>query len=537
MPDNSVDTPNLPAGNATRKKTIVYLIAVTLFAVSFNLGGRPIETKDYLRYAEVSREILEFNDWVMLYLNGSIYVDKPPLHFWLTACAYKIFGVNPFAARLPSSLAAIGGVLLTFFFARRLFGSTQIAFMAAIMLLSAYDYMWWARRTRVDMLFAVLFSASLVCFYCGSEAAARNRKAFWYLAFWFITGLAFMDKAFIALANLIVVMPYSIMVTRKSDGRGISPGLLAATSPCLLLPILPWGIALVNHPQFHAFWEILGRTKIMDRQEAFYFYLVQMPLKLLPTTPFFAMGIWIFIRRRRQIPHYYELSFALLWIGFYLFILHLTVAKNTRYLLPIYLPVSLVSAWAVQFLLDRKTQWLESVLKQVDRILVYGVVLSLVAPLAIAYYYGARFGAAILYTAFLGTAFVLTRRFLPYRAAGLFVSVIILLIVIDVGDTVGREKASVYYRIYHLLKQEKLVAEQIALYKCDTRIQEAMSFYFNRIILCSNNWAAINSSPKISAVVTTREAIEKEIPPPNIRETARIISLDKGWVIYIKDLE
>jgi len=85
-----------------------------------------------------------------------------------------------------------------------------------------------------------------------------------------------MDKAFAALANLFVVVPDSIMVGRNHQGRRISPGPLAATSPCLLLPLLPWIIALANHPQFSAFCEILGRTKIMDRQEAFYFYLLQM---------------------------------------------------------------------------------------------------------------------------------------------------------------------------------------------------------------------------------------------------------------------
>ena len=96
--------------------------------------------------------------------------------------------------------------------------------MAAIILLSTYDYMWWARRTRIDMIFALLFAASLLCFYCGCAADAGKRKAIWYLAFWFATGLAFMDKAFIALANLVVVIPYSVLVARRTEGGRVSPG-------------------------------------------------------------------------------------------------------------------------------------------------------------------------------------------------------------------------------------------------------------------------------------------------------------------------
>jgi 4-amino-4-deoxy-L-arabinose transferase-like glycosyltransferase len=534
MSENPVDTPALPAENSTAAKTFAYLMALTLFAVWFNLGGRPIETKDYMRYAEVGREILESGDWVIMHLNGEIYVDKPPLHFWLIAWSYKIFGVTPFAARLPSSLAAIGFVLLTFFFVQRRFGSTRMAFMAAVLLLSAYDFLWWARRTRLDMMFAFLFSASLICFYCGSEEAARKRRVLWYLAFWFITGLAFMDKAFIALANLVVVIPYSIMAARNPQGRKISPGLFAAASLCLLPAALPWILALVSHPEFSAYWEILGRTKIMDRQEAFYFYLVQMPLKLLPATPFFVMGIWIFFRHRRQIVQRNELAFCLWWFASYLFILHLTVAKNTRYLLPLYLPVALVGAWAVQYARDGRLQWFAPLLKRIDRLFFICAALGLCGPLVYTYYWGVPPGAALLYTIALGAALVLSRRFLPYRAAGLFVSAIIVLVAIDVCDTVVREKASIYFRTNHLLQQQKINPDQVAFYKCPNRIQQPMSFYFNRVTSCSENWTALASSPRVRAVVTTREALAAQTSTEDKHKAGRIISVDKRWVIYIK---
>jgi len=534
MSENPVDTPALSSENSTAAKTFAYLMALTLFTVWFNLGGRPIETKDYMRYAEVGREILESGDWVIMHLNGRIYVDKPPLHFWLIALSYKIFGVTPFAARLPSSLAAIGFVLLTFFFVKRRFGSTRMAFMAAVMLLSAYDFMWWARRTRLDMMFAFLFSASLVCFYCGSEETERRRRILWYLAFWFITGLAFMDKAFIAFANLVVLIPYGIMAARNPQGRKVSPGLFAAASLCLLPAVLPWVFALLGHPEFSAYWEILGRTRIMDRQEAFYFYLVQMPLKLLPATPFFVMGIWIFLRHRREIAQHRDLGFALWWFISYLFILHLTVAKNTRYLLPLYLPVSLVGAWAVQYALDRRWKWFAPLLKRIDRILFIAAALGLCGPLVYAYYWGVPPGAAILYTIALAAGLVLCRRFLPYRAAGLFVSAVILLVVIDVCDTVVREKASIYYRTHHLLLQQKLKPDQVAFYKCPNRIQEGMSFYFNHVTSCSESWAALASSPRIKAVVTTREALAAKTSTVDKHKAGRIIAVDKGWVIYIK---
>ena len=109
-----------------------------------------------------------------------------------------------------------------------------------------------------------------------------------------------------------------------------------------------------------------------------------------------------------------------------------------------------------------------------------------------------------------------------------------MLVVIDVCDTVIREKASIYFRTNHLLQQQELEPEQVAFYKCPNRIQQPMSFYFNRVTSCSENWTALASSPRVRAVVTTREALAAQTSNQDKHNAGRIISVDKGWVIYIK---
>jgi len=512
-----------------------FLILFALFALFFNLGGRPIETKDYLKYPEIAREILEFGDWTMLYDGGKIYVDKPPLQFWLIAVSYKLFGVNPFAARLPSAIAAFCGVLLAFGFARKFFGNSRIGFLAAMILLSTYDYCWYARRTRLDIVFAVLFSASIISFYLGCEAASRRGKLLWYATFWLATAFAFLDKAFIALANSVVLIPYGLTVAFKPAGRKVAPGLLAATSLLFFIAVSLWILALVSHPEFSTYWEILGRTKIMDRQEAFYFYLIQMPLKIFPATPFFVAGIWVFLRDRRRISEGRVLGFSLLWIAAFLLILHLTVAKNPRYLLPIYLPCSLVSAWAMDFFLRNKPDSFGPVLTWADRILLGAAALSLAAPFVMAYHHKVSLLTPLMPVGILAAAFFLARKLLPPEAkpASLFISFVVLLLTIDVGDTVVRDTASAYYRMHHILKTEKLAAEEIAVFDCSTRAHEAMGFYYNRLISCTDSWNEIDSNPKIRAVVTSRKAFD-DIPPGRIENRGRIIAANPKWVIFIK---
>src|ERR1700688_5152323 len=73
-------------------------------------------------HALVSQEMLQRNDFVVMYMDGVRYLIRPPMHFWLVAASYKLLGESEFATRLPLSLAVVGIVLLTFEFGRRFFG-------------------------------------------------------------------------------------------------------------------------------------------------------------------------------------------------------------------------------------------------------------------------------------------------------------------------------------------------------------------------------------------------------------------------------
>src|SRR5207247_5609537 len=74
------------------------------------------------RYAEIPREMLERGEWVVPYLQGQPYFDKPPLLYWLVMLSYWVFGVHDWAARLVPALAVHACVLLVYLIGRRGFG-------------------------------------------------------------------------------------------------------------------------------------------------------------------------------------------------------------------------------------------------------------------------------------------------------------------------------------------------------------------------------------------------------------------------------
>ena len=105
------------------------LAAVLAFS---GLGARPLISPAEARYALVARAMLESGDWIQPHLNHVRYYEKPPLTYWSVAASYRIFGFTEFASRLPSALAYIGTVLVTFLLAYELVGSGTAPLAALI---------------------------------------------------------------------------------------------------------------------------------------------------------------------------------------------------------------------------------------------------------------------------------------------------------------------------------------------------------------------------------------------------------------------
>src|SRR5256714_11329853 len=115
------------------KWSIVVLAAVLSAAWFGTLGVRPLYKSDESRYAEIPREMVASGDWLTPRLNDFKYFEKPPLQYWATAVFFSVFGPQDWAARLWTALAAIAGVLLVYFSARRLF-SPETGALGALVL-------------------------------------------------------------------------------------------------------------------------------------------------------------------------------------------------------------------------------------------------------------------------------------------------------------------------------------------------------------------------------------------------------------------
>ena len=101
---------------------VFILIVVTAALVFPNLGATSLWDDDEGVNAECTREMLEAGTWIVPTFNWDLRTAKPIFLYWLMRGTFAAFGVNEFAARLPSAGMMFGIVLLTYDLARRMFG-------------------------------------------------------------------------------------------------------------------------------------------------------------------------------------------------------------------------------------------------------------------------------------------------------------------------------------------------------------------------------------------------------------------------------
>jgi 4-amino-4-deoxy-L-arabinose transferase-like glycosyltransferase len=189
-------------------------------------------------FAGVAREMILHGDWVTPTLNGSPYLNKPPLLYWLIATSFSLFGFHEFAARLPIALAGWVGVVVAWIWSRQLWG--VIASRATVILLSTgVGWFIFAHQLLIDELLGALLLAMMYCLW---RLSIQPKSHGFFVAAYLLLGLAVLAKGILALAFWAAAWG-AIALTHRSwqSLRGFRPLLGLAITAAV---VIPWCIAI-----------------------------------------------------------------------------------------------------------------------------------------------------------------------------------------------------------------------------------------------------------------------------------------------------
>jgi 4-amino-4-deoxy-L-arabinose transferase-like glycosyltransferase len=216
---------------------------VILFAAAIYLPGlvSPPHLMDDVDAAEAlqAKNMLQSGDWVTQHLNGTPYLDKAPLKYWITAGLYAVFGVHDWVARLPT----VAAVILLCWLVAQMGG-----FYSGLVLATSIGLYLFTRTVIPDVILTLFIALSLWCFFrlLESEKASIG----WALGMYSCIALAVLTKGLIGMVLPVGIAALYLVALRKApDWRRfhLIPGVL------LLLAIAaPWHIAAVlqNPPIF-----------------------------------------------------------------------------------------------------------------------------------------------------------------------------------------------------------------------------------------------------------------------------------------------
>lgn len=171
--------------------------AIIFFA---GLGRPPLFEPDEGRYAEVAREMLLRSDFVTPRNDFVRYFEKPPLVYWVTAAALRIFGHNEFAARFQAAFFSAGEVAITADLGATMFGLSAGVLGALALALSPLFYAF-ARFATPDPALAFFMTAAIAAFWHAARAPgfATRRSRYLMLAAAALLALGTLAKGPVAL--------------------------------------------------------------------------------------------------------------------------------------------------------------------------------------------------------------------------------------------------------------------------------------------------------------------------------------------------
>ncbi|MEH2442068.1 ArnT family glycosyltransferase [Nostoc sp.] len=368
--------------------SILWLMVIGWIAFGWNLGNTGLIDETEPLFAEASRQMFVTGDWITPFFNGDTRFDKPALIYWCQAIAYHIIGVNEWAVRLPSAIAAFGLICLAFYTIQwYLIKQDELeqvsrptrryltSFTAAALMALNPETIIWARTGVSDMLLTGCMASALLCFFLGyagkdgaggwglgtgkqgiagsgeefSQSRSETNSPFpnkWYLAFYVLIAGAILTKGPVGIVLPgLIVGAFLLYVGRFREvlremrlllGMLIILGL---SVPWYALVIWRNGWNYIN--SFFGYHNLERFTEVVNGHSApWYFYFIVVLLGFAPCSVYIPVAVirlkfwqrshWRSVERFQQFG-----LFAWFWFASIFGFFCIAVTKLPSYVLPL----------------------------------------------------------------------------------------------------------------------------------------------------------------------------------------------------------
>ncbi len=310
----------------------------------FFQGARGLWDPDEGRYSNVALQMVDSGDYLTPRRNDeTMHVTKPPVTYWAIAASVNAFGRSEWSLRLPMALAFALTVALVYSMGKTLVPGR--AWMPALVYVSCPLPFLAAGVITTDTLLTCVEAAAMMAYVRFRFGGGSPR---WLDAMWALFGLAFMVKGPPGLLPLLAIAVWE--VRQRS--------LALVTRPVGLLAFavigLSWFAWIIHrHPDLLPYFvgdEVVGRIASTEHNrngEWYGGFVVYLPTLLLGALPWAAVAAWRRVKDQASVPPPAASRFLWLWLGLPLLVFFLARSRLPFYLLPLFVPISLLVAMSL----------------------------------------------------------------------------------------------------------------------------------------------------------------------------------------------
>ena len=330
--------------------TIIFVAAFLFLAVGISQLAvtDPVESN----YALTALEMVRSGDWLSPQIYGTYWYDKPIFLYWLLSLSYSLLGTTDLAARLPAVLFGTASCTLAAWFALRQTGRRTTAILFAAMTVTSLIFWFVSRSVITDQPLYFFSGATLFFAYIG---LTEGKKGYMTGAYVMAAG-AVLTKGPVGLVLPGLFLLLFTAIQRRPDylKRLFPPaGIVLFLLLCLI-----WYGPMYSRHGMDFIDGLLGfnnvvRATVSEHPEydVWYYYLVLVPISLLPWTGPCLYGLW----RRRS--HHDEYVFMAIWaLGTILFY-SLMATKYSTYAYIANWPLLYLGARTMQAWLDEDARY------------------------------------------------------------------------------------------------------------------------------------------------------------------------------------
>jgi len=285
---------------------------VAAFLYLFHNLFIPLPDYDSALYAQVARELYEANDFSRLTFYGEPFLDKPHMHYWLSALSFRLFGVSDFAYRLPSFLALLSSAFVMYRWCSQFVDNPTSAWQVVVVFSTSMAMLLMAYDVRLEPLL-LLFNLLTIWQFTRWLQDKKNHNLFISVA---AVAAGYYTKGAIAvIMPVCALLPAVLLFYRKMlCFRNQLVALLFFV--VLILPLMWLGYHQFGEDGvwYYLYRHITGRASgewISNHAGVFYLWHTLLWVVLPWTLPLLA-GLYFFVK---QIRTHYQQPDLVLWVS------------------------------------------------------------------------------------------------------------------------------------------------------------------------------------------------------------------------------